>query len=260
MRRLARAPCTDRDFELHYQPVVDLVSGRAIGAEALLRWRRDGALVTAADFVPFAESSGQIRAIGQVVLHLVVADLERLGPGLPHGFRVSVNLSAPEVADPDVIDFCCTGPLSPMLEHLAVEVTEGIAVAEYPRVEEHVARLREAGAVIAIDDFGAGFANIDALQSLQPQVIKVDRVFARRAAQGDPAVYTLPAGRPHHRRCLRGPGGGRGHRDRAPPPRGDGDRHPLRAGLPSGRPGGRVAPPAGAHPDRARLSPAEERP
>ena len=102
-RRLARA-VHDRDFERHYQPVVDLVSGRAIGAEALVRWRREGALVAAADFIPFAESSGQVRAIGQVVLHLMVADLERLGPGLPRGFRVSVNLSAPELAEPDVID------------------------------------------------------------------------------------------------------------------------------------------------------------
>jgi len=185
-RRLARA-VHDGDFELNYQPVVDLLSGRAIGAEALVRWRCGGELVPAAHFIPFAESNGQIRAIGHVVLRLLAADLERFGPGLPPGFRVSVNLSAPEVADPGVIDFFCRGPLSGVLGHLAVEVTEGITISDHPRVEAHVGRLRDAGAIIAIDDFGSGFANIDALQSLQPQVIKVDRVFAQRAERGDTA-------------------------------------------------------------------------
>lgn len=175
----------DESFELHYQPMVDLVSEVPVGVEALVRWRRNGRVVAAGDFIPTAESTGQIRNVGRTVLDLLAADLARHGAELPSSFRVAVNLSVPELADPDVAATFCDGPLTPWLDRLAVEVTEGVMLSDHVRAVHHVAQLRSAGAVIALDDFGSGFANVEALASLEPEVIKVDGAFTRRAGRGD---------------------------------------------------------------------------
>ena len=141
-QRLARA-LIDDTFELHYQPMVDLGDGRVVGVEALLRWRRDGGLVDASEFIPMAEQTGQIRSIGRLVLELLAEDLDRAGP-LPPGFRVAVNLSVPELADPTTADILCRGTLAPFLEHLTIEVTEGVMLADHEPAYANLARMRYA--------------------------------------------------------------------------------------------------------------------
>jgi diguanylate cyclase (GGDEF)-like protein len=182
-QRLARAMREDV-FELHYQPMTDLRNGRHFASEALLRWNRDGEVVSASGFVPMAESNGQIRQLGRLVLDMLAEDL-RTAPVLPAGFRVAVNLSVPELADPAVIDMLTAGELAAFIEGLTIEVTEGVMLADHVGAIDNLGRLREAGATIALDDFGAGFANVEALAGLRPDLIKVDRAFIHRAGRGD---------------------------------------------------------------------------
>ncbi len=182
-QRLARAIREDT-FELHYQPLSNLGSGEHIGSEALLRWIRSGEVVAAGDFVPMAETNGQIRQLGRVVLDLLTRDLQEAEP-LPAGFRVAVNLSVPELSDPDVSASLCEGELSSFLPNLTIEVTEGVMLTDHPGAVEHLRCMRAAGAAIALDDFGSGFANVEALAGLNPDLLKVDSAFTQRAGRGD---------------------------------------------------------------------------
>ncbi len=171
-QRLARAVRED-DFELHYQPMVNLHTHEIVGTEALLRWRRDGKIVDAGEFVPMAEVSGLIRPIGKIVLELLAADLGG-ADDLPTGFRVGLNLSVPELEDPTTVAELCTGALSSYRERLVVEVTEGVLLSEHARAVDNLGSLRVAGLALALDDFGSGFANVEALAALDPDLVKVD--------------------------------------------------------------------------------------
>ena len=182
-QRLARA-IREEAFELHYQPMTDLRTGRHVASEALVRWHSAGKWVPAAVFVPMAEANGQIRQLGRLVLDLLRRDLLDASE-LPDGFKVAVNLSVPELADPQVVETLTAGDLTPFMEQLTIEVTEGVMLTEHIAAIDHLRILREAGATIALDDFGAGFANIEALAGLRPDLIKVDRAFVHRAGIGD---------------------------------------------------------------------------
>ncbi|MGI9579514.1 MAG: putative bifunctional diguanylate cyclase/phosphodiesterase [Microthrixaceae bacterium] len=182
-QRLARA-MREQSFELHYQPMTDLSNGRHFASEALLRWKRDGQIISAASFVPMAEANGQIRQLGRIVLDILAEDL-RSAPVLPADFKVAVNLSVPELADPAVSEMLTSGELAAFIERITIEVTEGVMLADHVGAIEHLRLLRHAGATIALDDFGAGFANVEALAGLRPDLIKVDRAFIHRAGKGD---------------------------------------------------------------------------
>lgn len=182
-QRLAQA-MREQSFELHYQPMTDLRNGRHFASEALLRWKREGQVISAAGFVPMAEANGQIRQLGRLVLDLLAEDL-RGAPALPADFKVAVNLSVPELADPAVSDTLIEGELAGFIDRLTIEVTEGVMLTDHVAAIDHLRLLREAGATIALDDFGAGFANVEALAGLRPDLIKVDRAFIHRAGRGD---------------------------------------------------------------------------
>lgn len=168
------------EFCLHYQPVFEADGVRMAGVEALARWIRDGRPVGAAEFVPFAEQSGQILALGRIVIRQLAADLPRWLDMSPPDFFVTVNLSVRELADGPLVDDLLE-ELAGSLDRVVVEVTESLELQESSEAERNLERLRAAGVRIAIDDFGAGFSNFTRLEHLRPSLIKIDRSLVRRA-------------------------------------------------------------------------------
>jgi diguanylate cyclase (GGDEF)-like protein len=177
------------ELRLHYQPVVDLASGRVCGAEALVRWEHPerGFLYPGA-FIEIAEQSGAIAAIGRWVLEESCRQLARWeadGP-LPEGFHVAVNLSRRELLEPniaaDVIaavkDGGCTA------DQIIIEVTETALMADTEGLTTRLEELREHGFVIAMDDFGTGYSSLDQLRRLPIDVLKIDRAFVEGITQG----------------------------------------------------------------------------
>ena len=175
------------EFELHYQPVLELESQSIVGVEALVRWKSPGKhLVAAERFIPVAEATGMIMELGKLVLHEAcrqTAAWDRAGM-LPEHFVTWVNISGKQVSAGGV-EACVAGELaasglSP--RRLGLEVTETAVVLDGPAGERARAELRalhDLGVRIAIDDFGTGFSSLGQLRRFPVDVLKVDRSFVQ---------------------------------------------------------------------------------
>lgn len=168
----------DEQFELHYQPQVDLGHGRIVGVEALLRWQHPTLGRIAPDrFIPIAEETGLIVVIGDWVLRRAIeqaAQWQRAG--LPP-LRMAVNLSARQLLQPDLARrieglLAATG-LDPRL--FGVEVTESMLIANFDQAVQHLQALRALGVEVSLDDFGTGYSSLSYLRRLPVDVVKIDR-------------------------------------------------------------------------------------
>lgn len=165
---------------LDYQPQIDLATNRAIGAEALLRWRQpDGKLVPPDRFIPIAEYSGLIVEIGEWVLREACTELLRLRADGHTAFTMSVNVSQVQLRHPHFLDMLRralddTGAPPDFIE---LEITESMAMEEPAALVEKLAHVKRTGVSIAIDDFGTGFSSLSHLQRLQVDRLKIDRTF-----------------------------------------------------------------------------------
>ena len=179
-----RQGLADNDFELHYQPIVELASGLVVGAEALLRWNRDGELWLPDRFLPVAEQTLLIRPIGDWVLRTACAQgiawQERFG-----SFRIAVNVSSYHLAQPGIVDQVASLlESSGMPAHrLELEITEGTAMKDPERTRELLVRLKELGVRLALDDFGTGYSSLSYLQQFPLDTVKIDRSFVATLGQ-----------------------------------------------------------------------------
>lgn len=175
-------------FEVHYQPIVWLASGEAVGVEALVRWRQeDGTLVSPAQFIPIAEEMGLIVPIGKMVMHasmLQVGEWQRQ-PGAK-GLNLSINLSARQLYQPDVV-----GDVMEALDatgfdptRLTLELTETALMHDTTTMSARVRDLRALGIRIALDDFGTGYSSLSYLRTFPIDVLKVDKSFIDDIACG----------------------------------------------------------------------------
>lgn len=175
------------EFFLLYQPVVELKSGRCIGAEALLRWRRStGEPIGPELFIPLAEQTGAITLLTARVLQLVEQDTRKFLATYPD-FHVALNVSATDVHSDAVVRQldALLGRRAAKASNLIVEITErGILDIEAAR--SVIGTLRERGIGVAIDDFGTGYAGLSYLESLQVDFLKIDRSFIEAIGTGAP--------------------------------------------------------------------------
>jgi diguanylate cyclase (GGDEF)-like protein len=184
----------DRDeFRLHYQPKVNIESGRIEGLEALLRWQdtEDG-LVAPNVFVPLLERSGAIVDVGEWVLLQAVRDLRIWREaGLPV-VRVAVNVSPLQLRRRDFADRVLASIETAANQPSAVdlEITESMLMQDLELSIRKLAQLREAGIGVAIDDFGTGYSSLRLLARLPVDTLKVDRSFIQSVAD-TPNVRTL---------------------------------------------------------------------
>lgn len=176
---LHRALGVDDELELHYQPKIDLRTGRTVGLEALMRWRHPTRGMLPPDlFVPLAEQSGLIHDLTRYALRVAVAQLaawRAQGDPVP----VAVNLSAHDVTSHAVVevieDLLARHEVAPAL--LEVEITETALVSDPSRVVPVLQRLGDAGVRVSIDDFGIGNTSISQLRDLPVHGLKIDRLF-----------------------------------------------------------------------------------
>jgi diguanylate cyclase (GGDEF)-like protein/PAS domain S-box-containing protein len=170
----------NNELALHLQLQVDR-DGTAVGAEALLRWRRaDGVLVPPDVFIPVAEASGQIVALGAWVLrHACQAwcELDRVGHALP----LSINISPRQFREPDfVVNVqAIIGAAGVPPQQLIFEVTEGLLVDDLDLTIERMEELAQFGIRFSIDDFGTGYSNLAYLQRMPLYELKIDKSFIR---------------------------------------------------------------------------------
>jgi diguanylate cyclase (GGDEF)-like protein/PAS domain S-box-containing protein len=178
---LRRALSRD-ELRLDYQPLVSLSDWGIVGVEALVRWRhpRKG-LIWPDDFVPVAEETGMIAPIGRWVLERACVEASRWQALRPDGapVGVSVNLSALQLADPQLVDLVADTLESSKLEPscLSLEITESVMLADADLLTDVLASLRSMGVQIVLDDFGTGYSSLTHLTKVPLDAIKVDRSF-----------------------------------------------------------------------------------
>lgn len=177
---------TRAEFELYYQPEVEIASGDIVGVEALLRWNHPRlGLLTPADFIEVAEDSGLIIPIGEWVLQDACREAQswRAKGFLP--CAISVNISALQFKrsglETSVQAALQKADLPP--QYLKLELTESILIGDSETTLALIQRLKELGIGLVIDDFGSGFSNLAYLQKFAFDKLKIDQSFIRRLTQ-----------------------------------------------------------------------------
>jgi diguanylate cyclase (GGDEF)-like protein/PAS domain S-box-containing protein len=171
----------NREFVLHYQPIIDLQSGLVHGKEALIRWNAPGGdLLYPEDFLGLAEEAGLMVRIGEWVLETASIQA-RLWQLENHPVTVAINLSASEFRRPDLVEMVRAilkrAGLSPKL--LEIEISETLAMQDIDYTERVSRSLADLGVLLAIDDFGTGYSSLPALRRLSVQALKIDRSLIR---------------------------------------------------------------------------------
>lgn len=170
---------TQRRLELHYQPTIDLASGRPRGIEALVRWRLpDGSLLFPDSFIPLAERAGLIRQITRSTLLQAISFHAGLRRTRPHLY-LNVNVSGHDLLDESLPEYVSElldrFALQPSL--LTLEITETALVADLSRAHRSIAALRQLGIRISVDDFGVGYSSMAQLIGFQVDELKIDKTF-----------------------------------------------------------------------------------
>lgn len=179
MEHRLRGAVERQEFELHYQPKLDVATRTLRGLEALVRWRDpDAGLVAPGTFLPLMESSGLIVPLGDWILRQAAADLRRWhGAGISPG-RVAVNISPVQLRRRAFADHLLdligewregTG--------IDVEITEGVLIDDVSSAVSQLRVLRRSGIRVAIDDFGTGYSSLSRLAELPVDMLKIDRSF-----------------------------------------------------------------------------------
>ncbi|WP_445006071.1 EAL domain-containing protein [Halomonas mongoliensis] len=178
--RLERA-IADEALTLHFQPQVDLPSGRLTGAEALCRWHDDEwGWVSPGEFIPLAEERGLIRPLGDWVLRCATRQLllwRRVGLALPG--RLSINISAQQFADPRLAERIGMQTDGLPASAIALELTESDFMRDPEQAVETTRALSRAGFTLAIDDFGTGYSSLAYLRRFSADSLKIDISFVR---------------------------------------------------------------------------------
>ena len=182
-----------REFVLHYQPQIDLRTGRIVGAEALLRWQRPGhGFVRPGDFLPLAEETGFIIPINEWVLREACREAKAWADaGLPR-LRVAVNLSPVQFRKQNVREIVMSALEESGLDpgRLELELTESILLHNTDAVTRDIRELQRHGVTFSIDDFGTGYSSLAYIKSFPVDRLKIDQCFVRnlRTDPNDAAI------------------------------------------------------------------------
>jgi diguanylate cyclase len=168
------------EFQIYYQPQVELSTGRIIGAEALIRWiHPEEGFISPGKFIPLAEQNGLIVQIGEWVLQTACQQVKTWqDSGLPP-IRIAVNLSVRQFNQPDLVKKIVQTLASTNLDpqYLEVELTESMLVDNIKLANAQLKELKALGISISLDDFGTGYSSLGYLQKFNLDILKIDRCF-----------------------------------------------------------------------------------
>lgn len=192
LARDLRQGIADNELLVHYQPLARAADGEVCGFEALARWKHPTrGMIPPLEFIPVAEESGLIGALGDWVLRQACTDAAAWEKPL----RIAVNLSPLQLHNPAlpslVHEVLITTGLSP--SRLELEITESALFKDYQRALDNLRRLKALGVRIAMDDFGTGFSSLSTLQSFPFDKIKIDKSFVENIHRHDRATVIVRA-------------------------------------------------------------------
>jgi EAL domain-containing protein (putative c-di-GMP-specific phosphodiesterase class I) len=182
------------EFIVHYQPIVEIATGRVVGAEALVRWQREDMLVQPDDFITIAEECNIIVPLGEWVLRTACEQMKQWHGAGHHTLRIAVNLSARQLQQRELVAtveriLAETGLPASSLD---LEITETAAMQNAELTLSVLQRLKEMGVRISIDDFGTGYSSLSYLKRFPIDTVKIDQNFVRDLVHdaGDAAIIS----------------------------------------------------------------------
>jgi diguanylate cyclase (GGDEF)-like protein/PAS domain S-box-containing protein len=190
-----RRSLANKEILVHYQPKVSCPDGRILGMEALVRWQKDGKLISPADFIPLAEDVGLIVPIGRYVLEKSCQITQYWREKLAQDLKVAVNVSARQFKDDDLIQAVedALNESGLPISGLELEVTESALMQDPDQAKKVLEKLRGMGATIALDDFGTGYSSLSYLRFFPIDVLKIDKSFVDGAPYDQDANMLLQA-------------------------------------------------------------------
>ncbi|MFW5784280.1 MAG: EAL domain-containing protein, partial [Spirochaetota bacterium] len=177
------------ELSVVYQPILALADNRIAGAEALVRWTRDGRLISPGEFLPFLENSSMLTRLDLWVLDQVCLEINTLDSEHPGTFFVSVNAGAYNLIQDDfvhrVTETVARNGVDPT--RIAIEVTESAAIRNFDRARATLRDLQSAGFRLYLDDFGEGHSSIRYLREFGVDSVKLDRAYLQNVERSESA-------------------------------------------------------------------------
>jgi diguanylate cyclase (GGDEF)-like protein/PAS domain S-box-containing protein len=168
------------EFEVYYQPQIDVINKKIIGAEALLRWHSLAlGNVTPTEFIPIAEHTGLIVPIGQFVLTQALSFLSVWQTEQQTSLRIAVNLSPRQFRDSELLNFIKSSLTNANIpaDKLELEITEGVLMIGQAYIDDALIKLHKLGVKLSMDDFGTGYSSLSYLRQYAFDILKIDRSF-----------------------------------------------------------------------------------
>lgn len=175
------------NFEVYYQPIVDVATYKLCGAEALIRWKDEqGVYVSPAEFIPILEESGHIVPVGRWVLETALRTCSRWVKHVPN-FHINVNLSYVQLEKSDIADLIGILLYKSCMpaENLTIEITESGYIETGSHFQKFHTKAKSLGCQIAIDDFGTGYSNLRYMNEIEANTLKIDRSFTQKAMENE---------------------------------------------------------------------------
>jgi EAL domain-containing protein (putative c-di-GMP-specific phosphodiesterase class I) len=182
------------EFELYYQPIIALDSGRIAKMEALMRWHHPKrGLTAAADFIPLAEETGLIVPMNWSVLTQGCRQLQEWLTGTHQGMAMSINITAANLGHASMLDRIRAELTGRALGQgsLNVEITESVLIGDPTQAKRILGELRALGVGVHLDDFGTGYSSLNYLHELPLDAIKIDRRFIARLGGSQPDGHVV---------------------------------------------------------------------
>lgn len=190
------------EFELYFQPIIDLAEDRIVKAEGLIRWNHpQKGLISPDTFIPIAEKSELIITLGKWIISRACQVAQELADK-NHDIKVSMNLSPSQVYDEDLYNYLCACITKYNVDpkRLEIEVTEGVLVENYTNTDILLNKIRDYGLTVSVDDFGTGYSSLSYLKKLPIDYLKIDRSFVQDIAtdENDKAIVKAVIGMAHN--------------------------------------------------------------
>lgn len=183
----------NNEFILHYQPKLDIKTGKVVACEALIRWQKDGRLISPMSFIPVAEETGIIIPIGRWVIEETCKTLKEWQKKYNFALPIALNVASQQFEDPslvpDIKQLSLRYQIKPEL--LEIEITETSLMNDVEQAIAKLEQLKSAGFGIAVDDFGTGYSSLSYLRHLPITTMKIDRCFVTDLPQESAIASTI---------------------------------------------------------------------
>lgn len=183
----------NNEFVLHFQPKFDIKTGKVVACEALIRWQKDGRLISPMSFIPVAEETGIIIPIGRWVIEQTCKTLKEWQNKYNYAMPIALNVASQQFEDPslvpDIKQLSLRYQIKPEL--LEIEITETSLMNDIEKAITKLQQLKSAGFGIAVDDFGTGYSSLSYLRHLPITTMKIDRCFVTDLPQESAIASTI---------------------------------------------------------------------